>query len=150
MSQGRRLAVIAATVVVAAALLAMGDAISGISGLAGVATAEAMAGLLAARGTLGRAATPVPAGKSRRRHRKRRPAVTTANFPGFSAIASEISWAGVSRRHYDHGLRPRLARLAAGKGLAIDDLTGPPSGDDDALGPDLATLERLISKLEDP
>jgi len=150
MSRGALLAIGAAIVIVAAALLAAGDAISGQSGLADAGCAIAVVGLLAARGVLGRAAAPPAVRDNPRQHRKRRPAVTTARFPGFGAIASEISWARVSRRHYDHGLRRRLARLAAGKGLTVASLTGPPCVNDDVPGPDLAELRRLISWLEEP
>jgi hypothetical protein len=55
----------------------------------------------------------------------------------------------MSQRHYEHALRPRLARLAAalGKSGAID-ITG--SADPDGPGPDLATLERIVTYLEAP
>ncbi len=56
----------------------------------------------------------------------------------------------VSRRHYEYGVRPMLARLAA----ALDrpdpvagDLAGPP--DADGPGVDLSTLDRIVTKLEE-
>ena len=58
----------------------------------------------------------------------------------------------MSRRHYEHGLRPRLAKLAAALGQAdavdITSLSGP--ADTDGPGLDLATLERIITRLEGP
>ena len=55
----------------------------------------------------------------------------------------------MSRRHYEHGLRPRLARLAAALGQEDPvDITGP--ADADGPGPDLATLDRIITRLEGP
>jgi hypothetical protein len=95
-----------------------------------------------------------------------------ADFPSYRTIAYDLSSAGISRRHYDRGLRPRLARLldarlAEQHGLtAADDpaqarrLTGedlwplidparPPSDDHDAAGVSLGQVERLISRLED-
>lgn len=139
MSGARRLALTAAAGATAV-VLAMADAISGPAGLADTAAAMAIAGLLIARVTvgLGEARWPV-------RARERRPAVTKADFPGYGAVASDISWAGVSQRNYARGLRRRLDRLAAGKAVAIDD----PGPDEDAPGPDLAAIERMISRLED-
>ena len=58
----------------------------------------------------------------------------------------------MSRRHYEHALRPRLTRLAAtlGREDAVDitRLTGP--ADTDGPGVDLATLDRIITQLEGP
>jgi len=58
----------------------------------------------------------------------------------------------MSRRHYEHALRPRLARLAAALGredaVEITRLTGP--ADADGPGVDLATLDRIITQLEGP
>jgi hypothetical protein len=150
MSRAALLAIGAAAVLVVAALLAAGDAIAGQSGMADAGCAIAVGGLLAARGVLGRP-SPHPAVRdSPRRHWKRRSAVAAPRFPGFGAIDSEISWARVARRHYDHGLRRRLARIAATKGVDAAVLTGPPCTDDNAPGPDLAELGRLISWLEEP
>ena len=72
-----------------------------------------------------------------------------ADFPAYASIASDVEWARMSQRHYEHALRPRLARLAAalGKSGAID-ITGP--ADPDGPGPDLATLERIVTHLEAP
>jgi hypothetical protein len=78
----------------------------------------------------------------------------------------------MSLRHYDHGLRRRLARLldarlaerqgqtAAGDPAQARRLAGadlwplidparPPSDDHDAAGVSLSQVERLISRLED-
>jgi hypothetical protein len=58
----------------------------------------------------------------------------------------------MSRRHYEHALRPRLTWLAATLGredaVAIPTLTGP--ADTDRPGVDLAALERVITQLEGP
>src|SRR4029077_14466461 len=83
--------------------------------------------------------------KKQRRDPGRRP----ADFPAYASIATDVEWARMSQRHYEHALRPRLARLAAalGKSGAID-ITGP--ADPDGPGPDLATLERIVTHLEAP
>ena len=103
--------------------------------------------LIVARGTL-RGEKPRPV-----RHKKLgpRPTLRAADFPAYATIASDVEWARMSRRHYEHALRPRLARLAA----TLDqkrtvDLTGPSAVDADGPGPDLATLDRIVTHLEGP
>ena len=55
----------------------------------------------------------------------------------------------MSQRHYEPALRPRLARLTAAFGTSgTIDMTGP--ADPDGPGPDLATLERIVTHLEAP
>jgi hypothetical protein len=58
----------------------------------------------------------------------------------------------MSRRHYEHALRPMLARLAATLDHARPvpaELTRPASPDVDGPGVDPATLERIVATLED-
>ena len=60
----------------------------------------------------------------------------------------------MSRRHYDHALRPRLARLAAilgrSPGVDLGRPGNPATFDSDGPGIDLATLDRIITQLEGP
>ncbi len=61
-----------------------------------------------------------------------------------------MSWGQVSRRHYLYSAHPILVRLAA----ALDrpdvaaDLADPSAADIDGPGVDLATLERIVTRLE--
>jgi hypothetical protein len=96
--------------------------------------------------------------------------VEAADFAVFRKISTDLGWAGVSRWHYDHGLRPLLTRLAesaaerrlagAGRDAAgarwligedlwpLVDPGQPPSADSRSRGPDLRTLNRLVDRLE--
>jgi hypothetical protein len=98
-------------------------------------------------------------------------AVQLADFPTYAKISSDLSWAPVSQWHYDHGIRPLLARLA-GSALAehhrVDmatspararslvgeeiwphiDPSRPASFDSKAPGADLRTLTRIVDRLE--
>jgi hypothetical protein len=97
--------------------------------------------------------------------------VQAADFPAYLKISSDLGWASMSAWHYDHGTRPLLSRviegvLAAGHqpgraaGLAQarlligDDLWplvdphSPRSKDSRTPGPDLATLTRIVDRLE--
>ena len=141
----RRILAAAATVTGIAAALVAGYAAAGATGLIDVASVATLGVLIVARGTL-RGEKPRPV-----RHKKlgRRPTLRAADFPAYATIASDVEWARMSRRHYEHALRPRLARLAA----TLDqkrtvDLTGPSAVDADGPGPDLATLERIVTHLE--
>ena len=132
------------------ALLAAGYAAAGLAGLADAATIAAAGVLVLARGTVrGEEPQPVRTG-NRWRNRHHAPAVSTAEFPAYRKIASDLSWAVVSRRQYEYSVRPMLARLAA----ALDrpdtvarDLAGPP--DADGPGVDLATLDGIVTRLEE-
>jgi len=99
------------------------------------------------------------------------PVVQPADFPTYAKISSDLGWAPVSQWHYDHGLRPLLARLAA-SALAehhrVDmatnparaasligeeiwphiDPSRPASFDSKAPGADLPTLTRIVDRLE--
>jgi hypothetical protein len=143
----RRQVAAAATVTGIAAVLFAGYAAAGAAGLIDVASVATLGILIVARGTV-RGEKP----RSVRHEKQRRdPALRAADFPAYTTIASDLEWARMSQRHYEAYLRPRLARLAAtlGQEQAVD-LTGPPARDTDGPGPDLATLDRIISQLEGP
>jgi len=93
-------------------------------------------------------------------------------FRTYRKIAGDLGWAGVSRRHYDHGVRPLLARLLAAAlaerhGIDVTrepqsarrlvgadlwpliDPAQPFSNDDRAPGVDRATLIRIVERLEE-
>jgi hypothetical protein len=146
---GRRALAGAATVVGIGAALVAGYAAAGATGLVDVAALATLGVLIVARGTVrGDKPRPVRRGKQRR-DPGRRPAVQAADFPAYTSIASDVEWARMSRRHYEYGLRPRLARLTAALGQEDPvDITGP--ADADGPGPDLATLDRIITRLEGP
>jgi hypothetical protein len=95
-----------------------------------------------------------------------------ANFSVYRKITSDLSWANASPRHYDHGLRPRLAglldaRLAQRYGLdaatrperarelvgaelwPLLDMSRPPSNDSRAPGVSMATVDRIVTRLEE-
>src|SRR3984957_1500191 len=139
----KRTVTAAATVTGTAAVLFAGYAAAGATGLIDVATLATLGVLIGARAAIrGEQPRSVPPKKT---NHQRRP----ADFPAYASIASDVEWARMSRRHYEHALRPRLARLAAalGKPGAID-ITG--SADPDGPGPDLAALERIVTRLEAP
>ena len=148
----RRILLAAVTVTGIAAALVAGYAAGGVTGLIDVASVATLGVLIVVRGTV-RGETPRPVrDKNRRRDRGRRPALRAADFPAYTTIASDLEWARMSQRHYEHVLRPRLARLAAALGredaVDITRLTGP--ADTDGRGVDLATLDRIITHLEGP
>ena len=139
-----------ATVIGVAAALAGGYAAAGVAGLIDVAALATLGVLIVARGAV-REEEPRPVrDKTKRRGPGRRSALRAADFPAYASIASDLEWARMSRRHYEHGLRPRLARLATALGRPQPaDLAGPSHpGDAERPGPDLATLERVIAALE--
>ena len=148
----RRAVAGAATVTGTAAVLAAGYAAAGATGLIDVAALATLGVLIVARGTV-RGEKPRSVRREKlRRDPGRRPAVRAADFPAYASIASDVEWARMSQRHYEQALRPRLARLAAALGRAdavdITSLSGP--ADTDGPGLDLATLERIITRLEGP
>jgi hypothetical protein len=138
----RRIVAAAATVTGIAAALVAGYAAAGATGLIDVASVATLGVLVAARGTV-RGQKPWPV-RDKRAKDQRPP-----EFPAYATIASDLEWARMSQRHYEHTLRPRLARLAATLGKTVD-LTGPQARDTDGPGVDLATLERIITQLEGP
>jgi hypothetical protein len=139
----------AATVIGTAAALVAGYAAAGATGLIDVAALATLGVLIVARGAVRGEKPRSVRPKKQRRDPGRRAAVRAADFPAYASIATDVEWARMSQRHYEHALRPRLARLAAalGKSGAID-ITGP--ADPDGPGPDLATLERIVTHLEAP
>jgi hypothetical protein len=151
-SRRTALALAAALTGIAAALVA-GYAAARLTGLIDVASVAALGVLIVARGAV-RGEKP----RSVRANNlgpdpARGPAIQTADFPAYQRIASDLEWAQMSRRHYEHALRPRLARLAAAQGRSQSvaaDLEGPRGGDIDGPGLDLATLDRIVTRLEGP
>jgi hypothetical protein len=150
----RRILVAAVTVTGTAAALVAGYAAGGVTGLIDVASVATLGVLIVARGTVRGQKPRSVRDKKRRRDPGRRPALRAADFPAYATIASDLEWARMSQRHYEHVLRPRLARLAAvlGRSQAVD-LGGSgnqPTFDSDGPGPDLATRDRIITQLEGP
>ncbi len=136
-----RLLAAAALAGLAAALVA-GYAAAGPSGLVDVATVIAVGVLMVARGVL-RGPEPRTVRPSQTPGRTR--AIRAADFPAYAKIASDLEWAQLSGRHYSHGLRPTLTRLAATLGRP-----GPAIvADADGPGVDLATLDRIVTELEE-
>ena len=149
MSRRKQTVAGAAIVIGTAAALVAGYAAAGATGLIDVATLATLGVLIVARGAVRGEKPRSVRPKKQRRDPGRRPAVRAADFPAYASMATDVEWARMSQRHYEHALRPRLDRLAAalGKSGAID-VTGP--ADPDGPGPDLATLERIITHLEAP
>jgi hypothetical protein len=139
----------AATVIGTAAALVAGYAAAGATGVIDVAALATLGVLIVARGAVRGEKPRSVRPKKPWRDPGRRPAVRAADFPAYTSMASDVEWARMSQRHYEHALRPRLVRLAAalGRSGAVD-LTGP--ADPDGPGPDLATLERIVTHLEAP
>ena len=148
MSRRALLAGLAAGVGVAAVLTG-GYAAAGPAGLVDAASLAAVAILIAARGMIRGEKPPPVRSKKLRRDRKRRPAVSAADFPGYQKVLSEVHWAQVSGRDYQHSLRPMLARLAAALDRRQAVAADPTDPRDDGPGADLATLDRIITKLEE-
>lgn len=158
-----------AVAVAVAGGLAAAYVAGGPAGMVTAGTAVALLALLAAR-----AALPTGEGAHRfvRRHRRRRMEGDGENFPAYRKISADLGWATTSRRHYDHGVRPLLVRLLAARlaeRYGVDararpeqaralvgadlwplvDPSAPPSFDSGAPGVSLATLARLVSRLEE-
>jgi hypothetical protein len=158
-----------ALALVAAVLLAEGYLAAGPAGFVVAGTVLALVAILFARATMPQGEQPPPSAV-RKDHR---PADSSeADFPGYGKITSDLSWAAASPRHYDHGLRRRLAglldaRLAQRYGLdaaarperarelvgaelwPLLDTSGPPSNDSRAPGVSMATVDRIVTRLED-
>jgi hypothetical protein len=161
--------IMTALAVAAAGGLAAAYVTAGPAGIVIGGTVIAMLAILAAR-----AAVPRAEGRPRIVWRDRSPApeASRSDFPGYRKICADLGWSELSRRHYDHGVRPLLARLVAArlaerygvdaavrpeqaKALIGEDLwpladpSAPPSQDSDAPGVSLATVARVISRLEE-
>jgi hypothetical protein len=153
-SRARRAVAMAAAVIGVGAALAAGYAAAGPTGLVDAAALATLGVLVLARGLVRDEKPQAVRDRGNRRNRRKRPAVRAADFPAYASIASDLEWAQMSRRHYEHGLLPLLTRLAAslGRPQAVVDLA-PGSGpghalDPDGPGVDRATLERIVAKLE--
>jgi hypothetical protein len=148
----RRIVAAAAAVTGTAAALVAGYAVASAAGLIDVAALATLGVLIVARGAVRGQEPRIVRDKKKRRDPGRWPAVRAADFPAYVAIATEVEWARMSRRHYEHALRPRLARLAATLGQPDAAAATGPAGPADADGPgvDLAALERIVTRLEEP
>ena len=149
MSRARRVAALTAAAIGVAGALAAGYAAAGPTGLVDAAALATLGVLILARGLV-RDEKPKSVRDKGHQRRKGR-AVRAADFPAYTSIASDVEWAQMSRRHYEHGLRPVLTRLAAslGRPQAVADLGGPGNAlDPDGPGVDRATLERIVAALE--
>jgi hypothetical protein len=149
-SRARRVVAAAAGAIGIAAALVAGDAAAGTTGLVDAAALATLGVLVLARGLVRDEKPPLVRDKGNRRHRRKRPAVRAADFPAYTSIASDLEWAQLSRRHYEHGMRPMLTRLAAslGRPQAVAGLGPGNAPDPDGPGVDRATLERIVAKLE--
>jgi hypothetical protein len=126
------------------AILAAGYVADGPAGLVAAAGLAAIGVLVVTRGTV-RGEKPVPV----RHPGFRRSGDHTAGFPAYRKIASDLEWAQMSRRHYEVAARPMLARLAAAAGIeAVAEEPSPSAGVADGPGVDLATLDRIVTRLE--
>ncbi|HLX49224.1 MAG TPA: hypothetical protein VKS82_12910 [Streptosporangiaceae bacterium] len=153
----------------AVAVLDAGYVAGKLAGLALAGTVLALVGLLTAR-------TAIPSGRRKTRAEAEQQqadvAASQADFPAFLEISSDVTWATVSQRHFDRGIRPRLARLLdtrlaerhgvtiasqpdRARELAGEDLwplidpARPLSEDSNAPGVSLAKLTRIITRLEE-
>jgi hypothetical protein len=142
----RALAAVAAGLAIAA-VLAGGYAADGIAGLIDAAAVTTVGVVFMARGTVRGPGTARPV---RLPELRRAPAAISGDdFPAYRRFASDLEWAQLSRRHYDRVLHPQLARIAASLHRPAPPAPAP-TGDHDAPGPDLATLEHVIATLEEP
>jgi hypothetical protein len=153
----------------AVAVLDAGYVAGKLAGLALAGTVLALVGILTAR-------TAVPSGRKKARAQAERHhadvEASQADFPAFLEISSDVTWATVSQRHFDHGIRPRLARLldarlaerhgvtAAAQPERARELAGedlwplidparPLSEDSNSPGISLARLTRIVTRLEE-
>lgn len=178
----RTVAQVVAVISVALLTLCTSLVITGPFGLVVAADCLAGLGLIIAliavpRGGREQAARRPPGARARLRwawlrRRSDPPApVQAADFPSYAKISSDLGWAPVSQWHYDHGVRPLLARLmtsalaehhridAAEDPARARELVGdeiwplvdplrPPSLDSKAPGADPRTLARIVDRLE--
>jgi hypothetical protein len=150
-SRVRTWAAATAAVIGIGGALTAGYAAAGPTGLVDAAALATLGVLVLARGLVRDEKPPLVRDKGNRRYRRKRPAVRAADFPAYASIASDLEWAQMSRRHYEHAIRPLLTRLAAslGRPQAVADLGGRGNDlDPDGPGVSLAALERIVAKLE--
>ena len=161
--------VLTALALVAAVLLAEGYLAAGPAGFVIAGTVLALVAILFARAMMPRGDQRPPSAV-RKDHRPGES--SEADFPVYRKITSDLSWADASPRHYDYGLRPRLAglldaRLAQRYGLdaaaqperarelvgaelwPLLDMSRPPSNDSRAPGVSMATVDRIVTRLEE-
>jgi hypothetical protein len=144
------LVAVTAAAVGIAAILGASYVAAGPAGLVDAAALAAVGVLVVTRGTVRRE----KAGSVRHLYlfRNGRNTDHTAGFPAYRKIASDLDWAQLSRRHYEHMTRPMLARLAAslGRPQAMAEAPGSAGKGVDADGPgvDLVTLDRIVTRLE--
>ena len=152
MSRARTWATATAAVTGVAAALGAGYAAAGPTGLVDAASLATLGVLVLARGLVRDEKPPPVRPEGNRRRRRKRPAVRAADFPAFASIASDLEWAQMSRRHYEHGLRPLLTRLAAslGRPQAVAGLDQGPGNAFEPDGPGIGrpALERIVATLE--
>jgi len=158
-----------ALALVVAVLLAEGYLAAGPAGFVVAGTVLALVAMLFARAMMPQGEQRPPSAV-RKNHRSGDS--SEADFPAYRKITSDLSWAGASPRHYDHGLRPRLAglleaRLAQRHGLnaaagperarelvgaelwPLLDMSRPASNDSRAPGVSMATVDRIVTRLEE-
>ena len=156
----------AAAAFTALAVVAAGYIAAGTAGIVIACTALALAGLGVTR------ALVVSARPARRSGQARPGRQDQADFPLYLEIAADITWAGVSQRHYERGLRARLTRILdarlterygvvaadqperaaalAGPELwPLIDPAAPSTSNHDAAGVSLDRLARAVTKLEE-
>jgi hypothetical protein len=156
--------VLRATAGAALVALVVTFAFSGIGGIVLLLTAATVLGLLAA-------AAVVPGPPAARPRPVPAPPLANAPFRTYRQVAEQLSWAGVSPRHYDVVTRPLLQRLARSRlaerhGVDLDaspdaarallgedvwvwlDPRRPASSDSQPPGLDRRVLHRLVDRLE--
>jgi hypothetical protein len=164
-----RIVALTALTLVSAVLLSDGYLAAGPAGFVVAGTVLALLAMLAARAMISPDDELPP--RAVREHRRSGES-SQADFPAYREITSDLYWAGSSRRHYDHGLRSRLAglldaRLAQQYGLdaaaqpdrarelvgaelwPLVDTSQPPSNDSHVPGVSLGTLARIVTRLEE-
>ena len=109
------------------------------------AAVAAVGVLVVARGTL-RGGKPGPV---RPHQTERATTVSAEDFPAYRSIVSDLEWSRLSWRHYEHAVRPLLARLATALGRQAPADPPRPPADVDGPGPDLAAVDRMIAELEE-
>jgi hypothetical protein len=158
-----------ALALVTAVLLAEGYLVAGPAGFVVAGTVLALVAIVFARAMMPRDEQPPPTAV---RKDRRAGDSSEADFPAYRKITSDLSWANASPRHYDHGLRPRLAglldaRLAQRYGLdaavrpdrarelvgaelwPLLDMSRAASNDSRAPGVSMATVDRIVTRLEE-
>jgi hypothetical protein len=158
-----------ALALVAAVLLAEGYLAAGPAGFVVAGTVLALVAIVFARAAMPRGEEPPPSAAAKDR---RTGEGSETDFPAYRKITSDLSWAVASPRHYDHGLRLRLARLldarlaqwygldAAAQPERASELLGaelwplldtsrPPSNDSRGPGVSMATVDRIVTRLEE-